>query len=88
MNLRRILPVAVGLAVVAAVAAYFFQNQQQQQEQKSRRQRAFQDQPAPVLAAAAAIADVPVYLDAVGNTRAQNTVTVRPQVAGLSLIHI
>jgi len=82
MNLRRILPVAVGLAVVAAVAAYFFQNQQQQQEQKSRRQRAFQDQPAPVLAAAAAIADVPVYLDAVGNTRAQNTVTVRPQVDG------
>ena len=31
--------------------------------------RAFQDQPAPVLVAPARSADVPVYLDAVGNTR-------------------
>ena len=36
----------------------------------SKRARAFQDQPAPVLAARASIADVPIYLDAVGNTRA------------------
>ncbi len=35
-----------------------------------------------MLAARAAVADVPVYLDAVGNTRALNTVTVRPQVGG------
>ena len=36
----------------------------------------------PVLVAAAAKADVPVYLDAVGTTKALNTVTVRPQVDG------
>jgi multidrug efflux system membrane fusion protein len=35
-----------------------------------------------VLVARANIADVPIYLDAVGNTRALNTVTVRPQVGG------
>ena len=38
--------------------------------------------PVPVLAAAAAKADVPVYLDAVGTTKALNTVTVRSQVDG------
>ena len=81
MNLRRILPVAVGAAVVVAVGAYVVYGQQQQ-ETKQRRARANQDQPAPVLAARASVADVPIYLDAVGNTRALNTVTVRPQVGG------
>src|SRR5436190_23210754 len=81
MNLRRILPVAVGAAVVVAVGAYVVYGQQQQ-ETKQRRARANQDQPAPVLAARASVADVPIYLDAVGNTRAPNTVTVRPQVGG------
>ena len=81
MNLRRILPIAVGAAVVVAVGAYMVYGQQQQQ-QKQQRARANQDQPAPVLAARASIADVPIYLDAVGNTRALNTVTVRPQVGG------
>ncbi|HSB24446.1 MAG TPA: efflux RND transporter periplasmic adaptor subunit, partial [Burkholderiaceae bacterium] len=38
--------------------------------------------PVPILAAPVARADVPVYLDAVGTTRALNTVTVRPQVDG------
>jgi multidrug efflux system membrane fusion protein len=36
----------------------------------------------PVLAANSQFADVPVYLDAVGTTRALNTVTVRSQVDG------
>jgi multidrug efflux system membrane fusion protein len=40
------------------------------------------DLPVPVLAAAAMTADVPVYLDGVGTTRALNTVTVKPQVEG------
>jgi membrane fusion protein, multidrug efflux system len=79
--LGRILPVAVGAAVVAAVGAYVVYGQQQQ-ETKQRRARANQDQPAPVLVARSSIADVPVYLDAVGNTRALNIVTVRPQVGG------
>jgi len=38
--------------------------------------------PVPVLSAAAAKADVPVYLDAVGTIKALNTVTVSPQVDG------
>ena len=40
------------------------------------------DAPVPVLAATAKAADVPVYFDGVGTTRALNTVTVRPQVDG------
>src|SRR4029079_15991457 len=40
------------------------------------------DAPVPVVAVQAKRADVPVYLDAVGTTRALNTVTVRPQVDG------
>jgi multidrug efflux pump subunit AcrA (membrane-fusion protein) len=40
------------------------------------------DVPVPVLAASAIRADVPVYLDGVGTTRALNTVTVRPQIDG------
>src|SRR5262245_37788529 len=75
--LGRILPVAVGAAVVVAVGAYVVYGQQQQQ-----RARLNQNQPAPVLVARVSIADVPIYLDAVGNTRALNTVTVRPQVGG------
>lgn len=38
--------------------------------------------PVPVLAAQAVSADMPVYLNAVGTTKALNTVTVRPQVDG------
>ena len=81
MNLGRILPIAVGVAVVIAVGGYVVYGQQQT-EQKAKRSRAFQDQPAPVLAAPATVADVPIYLDAVGTTRALNTVTLRAQVSG------
>ena len=82
MNLRRILPIAVGAAVVIAVGAYVVLGEQQKQEQKSRRARQFQDQAAPVLVAPATITDVPVYLDAVGTTKSLNSVTVRAQVGG------
>jgi multidrug efflux system membrane fusion protein len=44
--------------------------------------RVGRDAPVPVLAATAKTADVPVYFDGVGTTRALNTVTVRPQVDG------
>ncbi len=40
------------------------------------------DAPVPVLAAVAKRADVPVYFDGVGSSRALNTVTVRAQVDG------
>ncbi len=82
MKLSRILPIVVGIAVVAGVGGYVFMGKQEQQQQKQKRARTFADQPAPVLAARAQQADVPVYLDAVGNTRALNTVTVRAQVGG------
>jgi len=79
--LGRILPIAVGAAVVVAVGAYVVYGKQQT-EQKQKQARLNRDQPAPVLVARATVADVPIYLDAVGNTRALNTVTVRPQVGG------
>ncbi|MEQ1696533.1 MAG: efflux RND transporter periplasmic adaptor subunit [Hyphomicrobiaceae bacterium] len=44
--------------------------------------RGGQDGPVPVVVAAAGVADVPVYLRGVGAARAQNTVTVKPQVDG------
>ena len=81
MYLRRILPTVIGIAIIVAIGAYIFLGQQQQ-EQKSRRAKAFQDQPAPVLVARAVTTDVPVYLDAVGNTKALNTATVTAQVTG------
>ena len=82
MNSRRILPMIVGALVVAAVGGYVVYGQQQQQQQQQKRGRGAGDQPAPVLAARASIADVPIYLDTVGNTKALNTVTVRAQVGG------
>ena len=65
----------VALAVVVVLVA-----QAQQQRQTFGKRRGAPDAPVPVLAAAAKLADVPVYLDAVGTTKALNTVTVRPQV--------
>jgi multidrug efflux system membrane fusion protein len=82
MNSRRILPIIVGALVIAAVGGYVVYGQQQQQQQQQKRGRGAGDQPAPVLAARASIADVPIYLDTVGNTKALNTVTVRAQVGG------
>jgi len=82
MNLRRILPIAVGAAVVIAVGAYVMFGEQQKQGQKSRRSRQALDQAAPVLVANATTTDVPVYLDAVGTIKALNTVTVTAQVTG------
>jgi multidrug efflux system membrane fusion protein len=76
----RYLALAGGLAVVAAVVVIVAQAQQQRQ--KGARFTPGSEGPVPVLAAAATVADVPVYLDGVGTTRALNTVTVRPQVEG------
>ena len=53
MKLGRILPIAVGIAVVLAVGGYVVMGKQQEQQQRTKRARAFQDQPAPVLAARA-----------------------------------
>ena len=76
---RKYLLLIGGLLAVTAVVVYFAQAQQRQTVTKRGRGG---DGPVPVLAAAAKVADVPVYLDGVGTTRALNTVTVRPQVDG------
>jgi multidrug efflux system membrane fusion protein len=67
------------LLALAGLGYYFFAGNQ---GQRAPRGRFAADGPVPVVAAAAKRADVPVYLDAVGTTRALNTVTVRPQVDG------
>ena len=75
---RRVLAFTLVLIAVAAALYWAFSSPAQQQ----RRNRFAADGPVPVLAAAAQKADVPVYLTAVGTTKALNTVSVRPQVDG------
>lgn len=77
---RRILAIGLVLVAVAAALVYVFSGSQPQEQRRSR--FAAEGGPVPVLAAAAAYADVPVYLTAVGTVRALNTVTVSPQVDG------
>jgi multidrug efflux system membrane fusion protein len=76
---RRWIIYGIALIAVAGALYYVFGTSATQQQ---RRGRFAADGPVPVLVAAATNADVPVYLDAVGTTRALNTVTVRPQVDG------
>ncbi|HTS39748.1 MAG TPA: efflux RND transporter periplasmic adaptor subunit [Xanthobacteraceae bacterium] len=76
MTSRRNL-ITIVIAAVAIVGAFIAYSRMQQ----AQRNRVPVDI-VPVVAAAAKLADVPVYLDGVGTTRALNTVTVRPQVDG------
>jgi multidrug efflux system membrane fusion protein len=77
---RRIAVTVLILVAIAAALYYVFAPTAQQS--RANRGRFAADGPVPVLAAPAQRVDVPVYLDAVGTTRALNTVTVRPQVDG------
>ncbi len=76
---RRNLAVVLIVVAVAAALVYVFAKSPPQQ---NRSRFGAEGGPVPVLAAPAAKADVPVYLDAVGTIKALNTVTVRPQVDG------
>lgn len=76
---RRLIIYGVVLLAVAGALYYVFGTPAQQQRRTS---RFAADGPVPVLVATAALADVPVYLDAVGTTKALNIVTVKPQVDG------
>jgi membrane fusion protein, multidrug efflux system len=76
---RRYLAIGLVVIVIAATLIYVFTAAPPTQQ---RRGRFAANGPVPVLVVAAARADVPVYLDAVGTTKALNTVTVRPQVDG------
>jgi multidrug efflux system membrane fusion protein len=75
---RRLLGVGLLLIALGAALIYVFAAP----APKPSRSRFAAQGPVPVLAAEAVRADVPVYLDAVGTTKALNTVTVRPQVDG------
>src|SRR5438874_629022 len=78
---RRILTITIAAVVILGAAAAVWSQVQRPQQQ--RQGRGFQgDGPVPVVAALTRRADVPVYLDGVGTTRALNTVTVRSQVDG------
>jgi multidrug efflux system membrane fusion protein len=67
---------------VLAIAAAFYLQSGGEEQQTRRGRRGGQGGPVPVLVSAAETADVPVYLDGVGTTKALNTVTVLPQVDG------
>ena len=77
---RRYLAIGLVLILVAAALAYVFAGSPAPQRTGGR--FGGDTGPVPVLVAAATRADVPVYLGAVGTTRALNTVTVRAQVDG------
>jgi membrane fusion protein, multidrug efflux system len=77
---RRFLTIVVIGAVLIAVAMIIFGSGSQRQRNAGRFGNP--EGPIPVLAAEARIADVPVYLDGVGTTRALNMVTVHSQVDG------
>jgi membrane fusion protein, multidrug efflux system len=76
---RRYLAIAVVLIVIAGALFYVFTKSVPKQ---TRSRFGAEGGPVPVLAAPAAKADVPVYLEAVGTIKALNTVTVSPQVDG------
>ena len=78
---RRYLAFALVLLAVGGALYYVFGTGSTPQRRGPGR-FAGMEGPVPVLAAQAVTADMPVYLNAVGTTKALNTVTVRPQVDG------
>jgi membrane fusion protein, multidrug efflux system len=83
-QLRRYLAYGLVLAIVAGAAYVILTLMPQRSAGPGGPGGRFRaaDGPIPVLATAARAADVPVYFDGVGTTRALNTVTVRAQVDG------
>src|SRR6266568_6799195 len=77
---RRFLTIVVVGAVLIVVAVVIFGPGSSRQRNAGRFGNP--EGPIPVLAAEAHVADVPVYLDGVGTTRALNMVTVHSQVDG------
>jgi membrane fusion protein, multidrug efflux system len=70
------------LALLAVAIGVAFYVQSGDEQHGGGRGRRGQGGPVPVLASAATVSDVPVYLDGVGTIKALNTVTVLPQVDG------
>ncbi len=88
MKLGRVIILLLALGVAGAAAWYEFirapaTEQTAQAGRGNRRgRRGVSDDPVPVLVAAAARADVPVYLDALGTVQAFNTVSIKPMIDG------
>jgi multidrug efflux system membrane fusion protein len=79
---RRWLATLLVLIAVIGALAYVYYPAPEQHKASRRSRFAASGGPVPVLVAPAVRADVPVYLETVGTTRALNMVTVRPQVDG------
>ena len=77
---RRVAVWGLVIVILAGLGYYFFAAPWNS-AQRAQRTRTGEG-PVPVIVAAVKRADVPLYLDAVGTSRALNTVTVRPQVDG------
>lgn len=78
----RILLTLVVLVGAIALVWHYWPQRQAGMPGGGGRFRGGDEGPAPVLVVAAQKADVPVYIDGAGTTRASNTVTVRSQVDG------
>lgn len=82
-RLKWVLTIAIGAVVIAGAAASLMLSQSPQAQRfGAGRVRGGAQGPVPVLAIEVKRADVPVYLDGIGTTKALNTVTVRSQVDG------
>jgi multidrug efflux system membrane fusion protein len=83
---RRITVFLIAALVIATVVGVYYMPHWQQTlaavSKGGRRGGPAANDPVPVLATTARLADVPVYLDGVGTAKALNTVTVRSQVDG------
>jgi membrane fusion protein, multidrug efflux system len=82
---RRLLRIGVLGVVVAAIGFAIFGRGQGPQKKGSAGRRGDATAPVSVVAAAAQLADVPVYLDGVGTTKALNTANVSSLVDGTLL---
>ena len=87
MKLSRLILLLVVLGAAGTAGWYYWAHRTpagQQTAQAGRRARpgSAEGDPIPVLAATATMADVPVYLDALGTVQAFNTVSVTPMIDG------
>ncbi len=83
MTLRRSLLLLTVLAAAGAGGWYEFARQPAPKDERHRaRAGSAEGDPVPVLAAAARLGDVPVFLDALGTVQAFNTVSVKAMIDG------
>jgi len=79
---KKLLWTVVGVALLAAAAAYYF-TRSEVQEAPAGRRGVDGGRPVPVVAAAVQRGDIEVIITALGTVTARNTATVKPRVDGL-----